>query len=381
MLTKISANVNIKEGLPAIEKYAFLLLCYPYISIKELSQRLSLPVPIVSAIKSEFKKIKILEMKNGLVLTERGEMIIRQKLKLENFNTERYRCLVEGNNDQILHQEYPILETIFDNRPEVDVTVDQSNCTLETSLKRATYILKNEMRLNENLLCVGDDDLVSIANAFVYRYVFNDQPHSFITTVLDCDIRILEYIHSIAQTYNLPIDCMRHNLLECLPTCVIGKSTSVITDPPYTLQGFITFVTSGVLTIKNKQAANIYVSFGKKVIEDKLKIQQFLSTSNILIDKILENFNRYVGAQMLGGLSDLYVLKTTKNTSCSWDNISAKELYTYRPQRIRKYQCKECKKIYFVGKKQKFNTIEKLKQSTCPVCKGTIFKQIKRGDK
>ena len=65
-----------------------------------------------------------------------------------------------------------MIKRIFDNRPNVDVTLDQSKCTPETSLKRAILCVKNNTLVGKKILCIGDDDLVSVSTALLLKKLF-----------------------------------------------------------------------------------------------------------------------------------------------------------------------------------------------------------------
>lgn len=58
------------------------------------------------------------------------------------------------------------LSTIYEARPIADVAIDQAKCTVETALKRALLALDYTMLLNKRILCLGDDDFISVALAF-----------------------------------------------------------------------------------------------------------------------------------------------------------------------------------------------------------------------
>lgn len=376
-LTKISNNVNIKEGRTAIDKYVFTLLCSPNSSIKYLSNTVSLPVPICTAIKNELKKEKMIEMKNGVSLTTVGEKIVRQELQIEAFNVQRYKQVIAATSIDWILQELPMLLAIFEKRPEADVTIDQSKCTLETAIKRAIVLMKERCLLNTSLLCLGDDDLVSVTCGLLHRYVFLQQESAFSITVIDKDERIVEYIRYLAKTYQLPITPILHNLSNELPTKLQHRFECMITDPPYTKEGLELFVSRGISSLKKEASMPIFLSYSKKSIEELYDIQKFLIVSGIVITTIKEKFNTYEGAQIIGGVSDLYCLQTTIATKSLIVGKYQNKIYTREQNpRLRKYRCLTCKRKYVIGDKQRYQTIEKLKHATCAVCQGTKFKQL-----
>ncbi|MFV0395693.1 MAG: hypothetical protein ACK5LC_15115, partial [Coprobacillaceae bacterium] len=96
------------------------------------------------------------------------------------------------------------------------------------------------------------------------------------------------------------------------------------------------------------------------------------------ISNIERQFNTYDGAQIIGGVSDLYHLLTTDTMKTIINKEYYEKLYTreFNP-RIRKYQCISCKEIHTVGPKQKYETIEILKKKKCEKCQSNKFKIYK----
>ena len=73
-IDKIFKTVSIKDSRRIIELYFQELYCFAPLSNKALSQKLLLPVPIVTAIKNEGIRLGILEQCSGGVgLTHNGK--------------------------------------------------------------------------------------------------------------------------------------------------------------------------------------------------------------------------------------------------------------------------------------------------------------------
>jgi len=376
MLEAIYQNVNLREDIGVIKQYVFLVLCYPRISVKELAHRLFLPVPIISAIKNELKKKNMIMDHNGIVVTTKGELIIRQELKIEAIDIKRYLQVISMENSYDLFQD---ARAIYENRPEVDVTIDQSKCTTETSFRRACCLLLKREIIAGSLLCVGDDDLVSVACAFLYDYITHGKGRDFHITVVEKDKRICDYITKISQDYSLPIACVLHDLVEPMPQSLAHKFDCMITDPPYTLNGLQLFIIRGLACLKRNQEVTIFLSYPYKPFTDRLKMQQFLTANNIVVDFTKENFNHYEGAQIIGGVSDFYQLKTIIEAEVVADIAPTEKIYTKEQNpKNRRYQCLKCQRVFGVGYKQEFGTIEQLKKSSCPECSHTKFKLRKK---
>jgi hypothetical protein len=96
---------------------------------------------------------------------------------------------------------------------------------------------------------------------------------------------------------------------------------------------------------------------------------------------MVPNFNEYVGAGVLAGVSDLYVLSATPNTEPLITGEFDQALYTgqVRPT-LRTYACTSCGAQYEVGGEAggQFATIEALKEQGCPACGNTSFRLISR---
>jgi DNA-directed RNA polymerase subunit RPC12/RpoP len=96
---------------------------------------------------------------------------------------------------------------------------------------------------------------------------------------------------------------------------------------------------------------------------------------------MVPNFNEYVGAGVLAGVSDLYVLSATPNSEPLVTGEFDQPLYTgqVRPT-IRTYVCMSCGTQYEVGGEAggQFATIEVLKEQGCPSCGSTSFRLISR---
>ena len=305
-------------------------------------------------------------------------MIIRQELKIEAIDIKRYLQVISM---QKCFELFPNLKNIYLNRPEVDVTIDQSKCTIETAFRRACYLLKKRDNLTGSLLCVGDDDLVSVASAILYDYITHGKGKDFHVTVIDKDDRINDYIAKVSKKYQLPITCILHDLANPMPGELVCKFDCMITDPPYTFNGLELFIIRGLACLKRNKEVSIYLSYPHKPYKDRLQIQEFLTTHNIVINNMLENFNYYEGAQIIGSVSDFYQLKTIK-TENENNGVFTKKIYTREQNpKIRKYQCIQCQRIYQVGLQQMFTTIEQLKDKSCISCSHTKFKLLRSKSK
>ncbi len=208
-IEKINKNINIEEGKKAIENILITIYLKEGISTKELARKNLLPIPIVAATKKEFINNGLVIQDRGTRLTDKGRHFVEEGLGFKKINKDLYmRLLMEPWDEHIEVTEIKEkLQEVFNNRPQVDVTIDQSKSSIDTSLKRAILCLENHNLAGKRILCLGDDDLVSIALGFLLKKLFdNNIHHNTLITVMDIDKRILDYINNIAIKESLPIN-------------------------------------------------------------------------------------------------------------------------------------------------------------------------------
>lgn len=96
-INKIFKTVSIKDNRRIIELYFQELYCCAPLSNKTLSQKLLLPVPIVTAIKNEGIKLGIFEQcGRGVGLTHNGKDYVEQALGFKGIDLCLYRRLAES---------------------------------------------------------------------------------------------------------------------------------------------------------------------------------------------------------------------------------------------------------------------------------------------
>ncbi len=377
LLYDVMVNVKLEEGTVVLENLLLSIYFKEGISTKELAREVLLPVPVIAAIKNEFKKRDLIVQDRGIRLTQTGRDFIEKTMKYEGLDTELYHRLINDNwsFEKDFKKELDLLNKVFEGRPQVDVTVDQSKCTVETSIKRAILCLKNKALIGKRILCVGDDDLVSISLSFLVKKLFPKQnKDKCLITVLDIDERFLRYIENTAELENLPIQCHKTDLRQPLADKLINQYDCFFTDPPYTMPGMELFLSRGISALKKESGLTVFFSFAHKTPDFNLNMQWAFLDMGLIISDIKPRFNKYEGAEIIGNTGQMIILKTTRKTEPMINDVFDEELYTGEIRRtVRIYQCKECKKQIEVGDKKEYRTIEVLKESGCPYCKGSSF--------
>ena len=408
-LSEANAALNLDEGIGAI--YDFLTQAYLHegIPILDMARLLSLPVPVTSAVKNELKKRGFLGEGSGIRLSGAGQAYVLSELGFADVDVEKYLAaagIAAGSSDASkspgapdaydfcpitgFEAELGVLKEIYAKRPAVDTSLDQSMCTPETGLRRALLILREGGAVGKKIACVGDDDLVSVALGLVLRAIRGDgpQPPANIISggvnpqqrdpaaihpisdifVFDVDERFLEYISKISHEYCFPVRCVRCDLRDPVPAEFRGAFDAAVTDPPYTHDGLNLFLSRICALLKPEPNKCVYLSYAHKSPQALLEAQKLILSSGCLISRIFPKFNSYVGAQILGGVSDMLVLRSAKAVKplIAADEPFRGGIYTNEHNRsVRVYICANCGARYSVGHGKATGTIEALKERGC----------------
>lgn len=375
-LEQVSKKTSLQEGTQVIEQ--LLQECYlnPGISTKELARRTLLPTPVTAAIKRELIKAGALEQDRGVRCTPGGMTWIEEERGYMGLNRQLHRDLLHDTpwSDEV-KDVLTQLKKLFSMRPSVDVRVDQSKCTPETSLRRAILCLRQHALIGKRILCVGDDDLVSVSIGLLLQRLFPDGRHTATRIdVLDIDMRFVQFIEDSAREWALPVQCHPIDLRNPIPENLQGHYDSFFTDPPYTLQGMSLFVSRGIQALKREKGLPIFLSFAHKSPASMLAMQREFIRMGLTVSANYPRFNSYEGAEMIANQSQMIILRTTDQTVPIYQDHFTEALYTGEvKQTLRTYRCKQCSKEMYVGKLGELATIEQLKKEGCANCGNDTF--------
>lgn len=381
-IEQINENVRLEEGSLVIEQLLVECFIHPGISTKELARNVFLPVPVATAVKKELAKAGLLIQDRGVRCTDKGISYIEHEMGYAGLDKVLYEKLTTNKTNwkMELADILGLLTTLFELRPQVNVQIDQSKCTPETSLHRAILCLRKHALIGKKILCVGDDDLVSVSLGLLLNRLFPNKKHKkTMITVVDHDDRFLQYIRDIKKRKGLFINDLQIDLRQPLPAYLYGQYDCFFTDPPYTLQGMTLFVSRGISALKKEKGLPIFLSFAHKSPDVMLAIQRELINMNLSLKEIILHFNEYEGAQIIGNRGQMLVLQTTGKTNPAITGLFEDALYTGEVIRTRRiYQCKACYKSFLIGIQGDFPTIEALKNQGCTNCNQHTFNFIKK---
>lgn len=370
----IFEKTKLKEGILCIEKFLVTVYLNGSLSTKELATNLLIPIPVATSIKKEAVKCGLVCQNNGVALTQEGIRFVEEELGYKGVNIKLLNSIIRDEYvcEKIIAELSEKNKKIYDERPIVDVTVDQAKGTVETAFKRAILCLKSGALIGKKVLCVGDDDLTSIAMGLLLKYIGSEGKNTEIC-VFDIDERFLTFIDQLTKKYGMPIKCCQVDLREPLPINYANYFDAFFTDPPYTVSGLALFLSRGVFALKKMSGLNVFFSFGNKPVEETIGMQRNFSKMGLAVSSILKDFNRYEGASLYGGLSQMIVLKTTEDLNPMITEQFNEDLYTYDFRNAKHtYICRKCRHEILLKKGE---TIEALKKVGCPKCGCNIFDQ------
>jgi hypothetical protein len=314
---EVAAAVGLAEGEAGVRAVVTALARLEPVSIRRLSRAVELPVPIVAAICAELRKRAVVARERPAQLTARGrELFADGGLDLGG---QACPCcsgrgvVLEGLRGVVRALARAALEA-----PGPRLDLDQCHCTVETKLRRVLAIHAADALVGRRVLLLGDDDLISVAIRSVARHHGSGDTIAGLT-VVDVDPELLRFLRRFAV-------CVRHDLREPLPASLRGVFDTVVTDPPYTVEGARVFLSRAAEALDG--AGDVFLSFGSRRPGAAFAVQRAIAECGFAIRSLERDFNEYVGAGALGGSSHLYHLTATDELRPVVTGRSRKPLYT-----------------------------------------------------
>ena len=381
LLTEMAQATALREGPEGVALVLRTIYQAENITLRDLSHHVRLPIPVLAAIRRELERAGIIDRQAGLTLTQQGQDFVEHTLLVQTRHdatcpTCRGQRIILGEEFTPLVQR---LEHYSRQLPRVDVTLDQTPCTSETSLRRALYMYQAGALEGKNVIFVGDDDTVCVAVALLGKALGRSHLCQKLT-VVETDTRFITYIQDIAQAEEVEIECIEHDLRNPLPEQLHGCYDTFETDPPYTYDGFNLFVSRAVSSLKTGLGQQGFISYGARDPDAFLAVLRSMVRMGLVVQEIIPTFNRYRGASLLGGISQLLHIVTSQQTvltnAAPWHE---RRLYTGQSAPTsRVYHCIQCDTACSVGQGQAHQTIETLKTAGCPRCGHKRFRYHRR---
>ncbi len=331
LLGDVAAAARLAEGPEGVRRVLRAVFTEGAVPIRDLARQVELPVPVVAAVRGELERRGVLERQGGMALTQAGVEAVQRVLGFScrrRFPRPLYPSLpadLSGLLDR--------MGEICEGRPGVDVTLDQSHATPETALRRALYLYEYDALEGRDVLILGDDDLSSLAVGLLSEFL-GLQVRNLV--VLECDGRLVDYLRGTAGRAGYPLEARRHDLRQDLPDELVGRFDVFLTDPPYTLEGLDLFVSRGVTGLRSGAGKQGYVCFGHRSPQETAEAVGALTQMGLAPVEIVPDFNRYVGAQVLAGISQMIRTISTSDVRPRIQGPYRGALYTADRKRSRK---------------------------------------------
>lgn len=161
------------------------------------------------------------------------------------------------------HEIDPSWNAIVEGRPTGTMEFDQLFCTVDATFRRAQETLMYVSQVGGKVLCLGDDDLVSLA----LREYWDGEIH-----VIDLDTRLLDFI----KEKDPSIHCHKFDLdNDSIPDDLRGQFDVVLYDPPWEKYPAWLFLQWADACLKPEANVHILMSFCPLYLEyDEKKLDQ-----------------------------------------------------------------------------------------------------------
>lgn len=330
----VAAAVGLQEGAPGVRRILSTIQRLSPAPAREVSRRVGIAVPLVAAVSNELRSRGVLTTDrparltpygrslldhgpNGLLADEAGELPAALRLT----------DLTAGGGDRVpvgLRPAVDRLAELASRVPRVDLSLDQSHCTVETKLRRIALLYQLDILPAESVLILGDDDLMSLS--LLAAGAALGRPVARRIAVVDVAAELLDFIGS--EVHGAEVERYRHDLRDPLPERLRGRFDVAMTDPPYTTEGARLFLSRVVEGLHPGPGRSVAFSFGPKGPDDALEVQQVLTELGLAVQATYRGFNEYLGSGLLGGTSHLHWLVTTAATATTVPGRYPGPLYT-----------------------------------------------------
>lgn len=194
------------------------------------------------------------------------------------------------SNYEFVHYKLDLSESSDQRLFKPNSEFNQFPCTLDSRRRRLDFI-KSRFPYCEfvRISLIGDDDLFSaeLKNEFwIYPVIY------------DADMTVLDMVRQFSDrfvTKNIDF-CSLLSEKNHFELNEIPKSYTFITDPPYTLNGILLFILTGLLTLDLRVTGKreFYVIINPSIIGKKIySLLKILSRCNIFLLETISNFNSY----------------------------------------------------------------------------------------
>lgn len=248
-----------------------------------------LPFPrVVEGMKQLFDAGAITFDGKRLQLTERGQALARELGVQAAPDIRCLACQGTGIDLGFLQGVTRRYEELVRGRPAPLAAYDQGYQTTDSVMRRVALMVAQGDVEGKEVIVLGDDDLASIALALT------GLPRSVV--VIEIDRRLCDFIEQAARRAGLNITVYCRSLTDRLPTELLGRFDTFLTDPTETEHGLLLFLEKGFMCLKKGEGRAGY--FGITRIESNIGKwhvweRELLNRYAITFTHILPDFSLY----------------------------------------------------------------------------------------
>jgi len=379
LFAEVAAATDLREGPKGVEDFLRSLLLKPPGSLKALARQLSWPVPVAAAVRRELERRGYLGRERGLGLSDSGRRLCEDWLPWRGLLRRCPKCDGAGwqVDSKVVASLLPKIEAVCRRRPEVDVTLDQALATPETNLRRSLELISTVGLYGRKVIFLGDDDWTSACLATVLRNTAEGAPGECQIMVIDIDQRIVDGLNRWAGDENFSLEAIRHDLRQAKPDFERFSADVVFTDPPYTEAGLDLFC-AWARALLPEDRGTFFLCYPLRDAKSQFQLEGIWRRWGFALQDFRPGWNRYEGGSLHAGQSALWRFEAVECGPGAASAFPVKHsIYTfdYRSSHVRAYRCRQCGWRFWVGKGQRWTTIEALKKAGCENCHAQVFER------
>lgn len=312
-LNELSKRSQLKDAAEGARRALLAFWRFPKSNTRMLAEMTGLPVPGLSALRSELVKAEILS--NKITLSEEGKEFCIKELGFANtFNIPLHYQQTPSLEEQkffspeFIHE----IEKMAKKRPHPNSELDQMRANVSTLIRRIRLLLEYGDLEGRRITCLGDDDGQAVILEAFRKY---HPEFKFSIRVIDIDSRILSYIEKWSLN---SVTFLQHDLKKPLPREWQNNTDIILTDPPYTIAGASLFLRRSTEVLERFIGNNheeeipfktVYLSFSQKDLLFTTELIQMLIKEHFTIQDIIQRFNYYTGERLVHYYGNIWILK------------------------------------------------------------------------
>jgi hypothetical protein len=202
----------------------------------------------------------------------------------------------------------------------------QQPCYPNTAVRRALLIMEY-MAPASKVLCLGDDDFISIALSMLAGNEI---------AVLDLDPQVIELIKETASKQQFKVETHIVDIRQPLPKQLIEAFDVVVTDPIYFVNDMIPFLTAAELCLRKAGSSALLSCCSRALAGSSWQMVEAWAVSRgLAADKFFEGFNEYpkpARTRDLLLLAERFLCRTRLTRACAGITQAYSDIVVFRYQ-------------------------------------------------